>query len=151
MSQISNSQTERSDTIGRVQDTSYHSAPSKDSTALETDPTREYGDFDAGDHVGRHADVDAGAIHADRDRDAGLNDPTTREEVAEESNFGGENTDYGDVVSPEDDDERYGEALPAEMGGTGEGGAEGYEDTIGDGEPVDVGDTQAIFPGSDRW
>lgn len=69
----------------------------------------------------------------------------------EERNFGGENTEYGDVVSPEDDDERYGEALPTEMGGTEAGDAVGYEDRIGNGEPVDVSETQAIFPGSDKW
>lgn len=55
------------------------------------------------------------------------------------------------MVSPEDDDERYGEALPTEMGGTEAGDAVGYEDSIGNGEPVDVSETQAIFPGSDKW
>lgn len=32
--------------VGRVQDTGYHSVPSRDATALEDDPAREYGDFD---------------------------------------------------------------------------------------------------------
>lgn len=132
--------------VGRVQNSSYHATPFKDSTALEVDPTREYGDFDAGDNVGRHRDVDAGAIHTDANRDAGVNEDVLRDE--EERKFGGENTEYDDAVSPEDDDERFGEALPAEWGG--KEGALGYENLAGNGEPVDVGETQGIFPGSEN-
>ena len=134
--------------VGRVQDGSYHATPSKDSTALENDPALEYGDFDAGDDVGRRRDMDAGAIHTDSDRDAGIDRDPEKEE--EEKNFGVENTDYDDVVSPEDDDERFGEDLPVDLGGKGEGSTPPYEDKIGNGEPVDVGETKAIFPGSDE-
>ncbi|KAH8099640.1 hypothetical protein BXZ70DRAFT_908022 [Cristinia sonorae] len=134
-------------TVGRVQETSYHAAPSKDSTSLELDDAREYGDFDAGDDDGRRRDVDAGAIHADSDRDAGVGD----DDGDDEKGFGGENTEYDDMMAPEDDDERFGEALPEELGGRGEGAVVGYESTGGSGEPVDVSESQEIFPGSDRW
>lgn len=139
--------------VGGVQDTSYHSAPSKDATSLEDDPNREYGDFDAGDRVGVHRDVDAGKIHTDSDRDAGVDEDKMKEE--EERNFGGENTEYDDNVAPEDDDERYGEALPEEFGGRdmGRGGDAEYDpnDSIGSGAPVDVTQSEAIFPGSDEY
>ncbi|TCD68453.1 hypothetical protein EIP91_010739 [Steccherinum ochraceum] len=139
--------------VGRVQDTGYHSVPSRDATALEDDPAREYGDFDAGDRVCVHRDVDAGRIHTDSGRDAGVDEDRMKEE--EERNFGGENTEYHDNIAPEDDDERYGEALPEELGGrdavVGGGGDVEYSDTIGSGEPVDVTQSQAVFPGSDDY
>lgn len=128
--------------VGRVQDVSYHAAPTKETTVLETDLNREYGDFDAGDHVGRHRDVDAGNIHADRNRDAGVDERTGRN--VQEKNFGGENTDYDDVVSPEDDDETQPEDFESNED-------EILEEAIESGEPVDATTSDAIFPGSDKW
>jgi len=120
---------------------SYHEVLGKESSTLEDE--REFGDYDAGDDVGQHPDIDAGAVHSDMDRDAGVGSGVVNGNETR-NQYGGEHGEYDDVIQPEDDDERSGEDLPIELGG-----ASSLSDAA-DGGPVAVDETQAIFPGSEE-
>ncbi len=124
----------------------FHAIGGKEGTILEDE--RQYGDFDVGDSVGSNIDLDAGGIHDEIGRDAGI-DPDIGSGKGDGDNYGGEygeNGEYDDIVIPEDDDGQFGDALPDEL--CRSQGDEGDREI---GDPVDVGSTQAIFPGSDEW
>lgn len=116
-----------------------HAVGGKESTTLEDE--EEYSDFDVGDNVEQC--TDAGAIHDNVHQDTEI-DSTRGIGEGPEDNYGGENGEYDDIINPEDDDERCGDALPDELGGC-QGSNAGSRCSVG----VDA--TQAIFPGSDRW
>ncbi|OAX40523.1 hypothetical protein K503DRAFT_864580 [Rhizopogon vinicolor AM-OR11-026] len=121
-----------------VENSAYHHVGSEASQALE----------DEGDYEGTSASteyqeeaesvLDAAAVHetADTDATALIND---------NSQFGGEETEYSDYVQPEEYDERYGEDFSE------------YDQTVGYGETVEqdastaVDESQAVLPGSDLY
>ncbi|KAI0070950.1 hypothetical protein K474DRAFT_1669529 [Panus rudis PR-1116 ss-1] len=128
------------------EDNEYHAVGTNTASVLEDED--QFGDFDAGDDVGRHCDLDAGAIHDDDARDAGIESDNDRDSHWSSDNFyRDEHGEYEESMVPEDDDEMFGEALAEDYGGQG-GTAYGRDPPGG---PIAVDEMNAVLPGSEEW
>jgi hypothetical protein len=124
-----------------VEDTTYHHVSGEASHTLEKEGDYESTNASTGYQEEGEGVLDAAAVHETADTDAA----TT---INENSQFGGEETEYLDYVQPEEYDERYGEDFSEELA---------YDQTVGYGESGEqdastaVDESQAVLPGSDPY
>lgn len=124
-----------------VEDATYHHVSGEASHTLEKEGDYESTNASTGYQEEGEGVLDAAAVHETADTDAA----TT---INENSQFGGEETEYLDYVQPEEYDERYGEDFSEELA---------YDQTVGYGEGGEqdastaVDESQAVLPGSDPY
>lgn len=144
-----NNELEDTATAAQEPSTEYHEVTGEASHAHTLEDENDYEGINVGDEdeSAKSDSLDADRVHdtVAEDTDA----PPTA--TGQESEFGGEQTEYLDYVQPEEYDERYGEDLPERTGGASPvqyGEPPHYEGELDTSTVVD--ETQVVLPGSDE-
>lgn len=127
----------------------YHEVTGEATHALEDED--DYDGTNAGDEdeSAKSDRLDADQVHGTAAEDTDAAATVT----GQESEFGGEQTEYLDFVQPEEYDERYGEDLPEQAGGASPvqyGEPPHYEEEGKQDTSTAVDETQTVLPGSDE-
>lgn len=125
----------------------YHEIAGEVTHALEDENDYEGTNIGDEDESAKSDSLDADQVH-----DTGAEDTDAPATVTgQESEFGGEQTEYLDYVQPEEYDERYGEDIPERAGGASPvqyGEPQHYEEEGEEDTSTTVDETQAVLPGS---
>ncbi|KAF8556888.1 hypothetical protein OG21DRAFT_503797 [Imleria badia] len=127
----------------------YHEVSGEAIHALEDEDDYEGTNAGDEDEAAKSESLDADQVHDITTEDTDAPASVT----GQESEFGGEQTEYLDYVQPEEYDERYGEDLPERAGGASPvqyGEPPHYEEEGEQDTSTAVDETQVILPSSDE-